>query len=775
MANPSLQIGNGNWAIKEDDLLGYSKAGTRFVPEPITMTRASAGTRVNPEGLVETVGSLGSELITNGNFSEIGPEEVTNGDFSQIGSEQVTNGDFATDSNWSKGTGWSIANGKATHAGGSSNTYINQLNTTTVGKVYKAVFTLSGGLNATNYIQTYGSSAYPDFSNQYTSAGTYTLYFTADATFFRFRAVSPDNDVSVDNVSIKEVGQDWSLGTGWSVEDNQLVSVAGTAAYTTQASVGEIGKTYQVTVDVDEVSAGQTYAYTGVGGTWYTITSPGVYTFYVVWDSSTSFGIYKNSTFAGKWNSISIKEVGQDWTFGDNWTIDQANSKATSDGSQTGNVSLKQLNSTNNLVTGKTYKVQYTISEWTAGAINPHLRGTAIGNVSGNGPQVVYGTAGAGSDGLNLYAGSTFSGSISNVSVKEATVFDLARVDYTDGTSSLLVEPQRTNLLTYSEDFSNAIYIKDSTVSVGTTNNVSPSGESNATKIDVTASGRIYSNLTTDTYVSSIFIKAGTFAYFKLAGVQVDLVAETNANGTIESLGNGWFKVGVNYTGSRPFQIQAYPDGTYSPHTTTGDYYIWGSQIEQASYATSYIPTSGGAVTRLQDQYEKTGISDLINSEEGVLFIEMAALQTTNTNSEYLAISDGTYTENSIMFQLRNGANQLAVWSYSGGVNQTAKILTLTDITDFNKIAIKWKVNDFEVFVNGSSVYSLGTYTAPTGLDRIEFSRNGSANFYGKVKQLQIYKTALSDDELTILTGTSGVHFYPSYAAMASVLTYTIE
>ena len=40
MANPSLQIGNSNWAIKEDDLLGYSKAGTRFVPEPITMTSA---------------------------------------------------------------------------------------------------------------------------------------------------------------------------------------------------------------------------------------------------------------------------------------------------------------------------------------------------------------------------------------------------------------------------------------------------------------------------------------------------------------------------------------------------------------------------------------------------------------------------------------------------------------------------------------------------------------------------------------------------------------
>ena len=85
MANPSLQIGNDNWAIKEDNLLGYSTAGTRFVPQPITMTRATLGTRVNPSGLVEDV-----ELL---------------------GSEEVTNGDFATDSDWTKGTGWSIAGG----------------------------------------------------------------------------------------------------------------------------------------------------------------------------------------------------------------------------------------------------------------------------------------------------------------------------------------------------------------------------------------------------------------------------------------------------------------------------------------------------------------------------------------------------------------------------------------------------------------------------------------------------------------------------------------
>ena len=107
------------------------------------------------------------------------------------------------------------------------------------------------------------------------------------------------------------------------------------------------------------------------------------------------------------------------WSFNSNWTIDQANNKAISDGSQSGNVSFRQLNSIMDLTTGSQYKVQFTISGYVAGEINPHIRGNQSGNVSGDGIKTSYITAGSGSDGINLYAGSTFEGSISNISVKE--------------------------------------------------------------------------------------------------------------------------------------------------------------------------------------------------------------------------------------------------------------------------------------------------------------------------------------------------------------------
>ena len=82
-------------------------------------------------------------------------------------------------------------------------------------------------------------------------------------------------------------------------------------------------------------------------------------------------------------------------------------------------------------------------------------------------------------DRLNIYKYQiNLLASIDNVSVKEATIDNLPRVDYTDGTSSLLVEPQRTNLVTYSEDFT-AMWSKTGAV-VTPNQAISPDGTLNA-------------------------------------------------------------------------------------------------------------------------------------------------------------------------------------------------------------------------------------------------------------------------------------------------------
>ena len=79
---------------------------------------------------------------------------------------------------------------------------------------------------------------------------------------------------------------------------------------------------------------------------------------------------------------------------------------------------------------------------------------------------------------------------------------------------------------------------------------------------------------------------------------------------------------------------------------------------------------------------------------------------------------------------------------------------TLTEITDFSKIAVKWKQNDFALWVDGVERATDSSGAAPIGLSQLQLSNyNSSSNdFYGKCKALAVFDEALSDSELTQLT-----------------------
>ena len=84
----------------------------------------------------------------------------------------------------------------------------------------------------------------------------------------------------------------------------------------------------------------------------------------------------------------------------------------------------------------------------------------------------------------------------------------IARIDYSDSTQgALLLEPQRTNVIPYSNSFSNSSYVKDSGITVTSNQLVSPSGNLDSDLISVNNNGRIYHNNTLGDYASSVFIK----------------------------------------------------------------------------------------------------------------------------------------------------------------------------------------------------------------------------------------------------------------------------
>ena len=119
-----------------------------------------------------------------------------------IGSELVTNGTFDTDSDWTKGGVWAISGGVATQPAGASPDYLQQSDVLTIGKVYQYSIEVVSG-NGSNFPQLYTEAG---VVTSFTSGvGTYTGIFVAAGNDVRIRALSPTIDVSVDNISVKEI------------------------------------------------------------------------------------------------------------------------------------------------------------------------------------------------------------------------------------------------------------------------------------------------------------------------------------------------------------------------------------------------------------------------------------------------------------------------------------------------------------------------------------------------------------------------------------------
>ena len=337
----------------------------------------------------------------------------------------------------------------------------------------------------------------------------------------------------------------------------------------------------------------------------------------------------------------------------------------------------------------------------------------------------------------------------------ESVGVNVPRIDFTGGgCGKALLEPQRTNNLAYSNDFTNAAYIKDAGVTIGSTSEVSPSGDSDASRIDVTNSGRIYNNTTSNTWSSSVFLKAGTFSYFELAGQKIDLVLGTivGDSNTIKNYGNGWYRCSIQVTTTRPFQVIAYPNSSYSSHTDSGNYYMAFAQEELGSYPTSYIPTAGSTVTRTADLSTTSGLSSVINSVEGVLYYKCQSLFDDLTN-RIISISDGT-ANNSIIIKYSSTTQTILASVIVGSVAQCSMTYAVTDTTAIHGIAIRYKANDFSLWVDAverDTDTSGSTFSAAT-LDTFSCDNGaGGSPLYGKISDL-VLAEYLTDTQMAALT-----------------------
>jgi len=402
-------------------------------------------------------------------------------------------------------------------------------------------------------------------------------------------------------------------------------------------------------------------------------------------------------------------------------------------------------------VIGKSYRIQADVQQGTANnTIIKHQSGitlTSSGNQTGSWSFDGVGVATATSCAVRLqaYGDNGDYAIFDNVSVKEVTRDNLARVDYTDGTGSLLVEPQRTNLIHYSEDFTDTYWTSNTDVEtpVKSTTIKSPDGNYNAWHIVKDGSNskiaRVIGSSSVE-YSKSIWARtisgSGT-AYFGNGSL---------ASGVLTTVTTEWQRIEITSSVDNFYAVD------FRGSSTLTEVLIWGAQMEEGSYPTSYIPTDGGTVTRVKDQYEKTGISNLINSDEGVLFAEIAALDNDGT-FRMIAISDGTI-DNVVNFYYRTDINKITIRLKSGSTQEIFENFDIT-ATNFNKVAFRYKSGESNLFINGVK-QKVSDYTStnmPIGLSQLSLDSGGNTNFfYGKVKQLQVFKTALTDEQLKTLT-----------------------
>jgi len=226
----------------------------------------------------------------------------------------------------------------------------------------------------------------------------------------------------------------------------------------------------------------------------------------------------------------------------------------------------------------------------------------------------------------------------------------------------------------------------------------------------------------------------------------------------MEDYGNGWYRCSITFDIDKSvdkggyIHIAAMDGDNSNTYAAIGQgFYAYGSQGEELSYPTSYIPTGGAFATRNQELCNNA--TPVINSEEGTLYAEISALDVDDL-SRYISITDGVLNNNAIRLLYHNSSGTF-FQKYVNGVRTTNLSTSSIVKTDFNKIAIRYNSTSVSVFVNGVNILNNAdtNIITPNTLSKLSFDIGTPAqSFFGNTKGLKYYPKALADVQLEDLT-----------------------
>jgi hypothetical protein len=724
------------------------KSITQFVTDFTTRVAADGGTVESTTNAITLMQDLrNKDVFDDATFVMI-PSGVNVGSVMaqlpvrRLGNELIVNGGFDTDTSWGKG-------GTANISGGTANLltqsdFVSQLGIIKRNTTYRLIYTVVSG-GGGSLTTTRGGTSLVNPTPLSSSIGTHIYFITSQPTgALDFYLSSVAFNGSIDNISLLEV-----------ISGDLVFTRASTATFTNAAGLIEASpRNLLLQSETLEI------------GNWNT----GNITI------STNDGISPNGTMTAEKITLNLNThfVLQSVTVlpSTQYTFSFYVKRGTAT-----DLKYRMRDGTNSvdIVPPSSYYSQTHPTDWTRISITVTTPPTCT-------ILRPYLVSDSGVTGTGFFWGAQLElGSTATPYVATTDRLNHPRIDHSSGTPALLLEPQRTNLLLRSEEFDDSYWVKDLSI-IGVNVSVAPNNTLTADKhiprsgVDVHRIRIGYTPISGATYTISFYAKKSGYNFF-LIRTSIDGTNYRNncfnlntgtitytASGfttTMQQMQNDWYRCIVTYasTTNTPITLSvaslqsAVSDDNF-PQFSGNDVdgcLIWGAQLEQGSYPTSYIPTTTATVTRVADSFTRNNAftNGLISAQGGTWFVELVnnvALVRDAASSGLFLDTNTNGSENGFRIRyLVGGANRVVLSKLVSGVDTSLRTTSVNNL----KLLVKWNGTTADVFENGVKVVAATSFT-PTQMEFL-YSQNQDAPKY--IKQMALWNKPLTDAQCVALTG----------------------
>lgn len=349
----------------------------------------------------------------------------------------------------------------------------------------------------------------------------------------------------------------------------------------------------------------------------------------------------------------------------------------------------------------------------------------------------------------------------------------------------LLIEEQRQSLNPWSEDLTQATWIKVN-VTVASNVVVSPDGNTTADSItETSANGQHYTNQQSAsvtsgvTYTYSVFVKKGVgatapdwisvlmFTGFGTKNIAFNVstgafgASAGGLTGTAQQFPNGWWRISVSAAATSTGVLGgAYICFTNNVNTasaptytgqTTSDLFVWGAQFEVGAFASSYIPTTTGPLIRSADVCSITGaaFTGFYNQTEGTMVFK-GDLYGLGLGAQIMtSVSNGTSNDRMHIGWTPNVAR---INVFNGGINQVSMTFGAVSSGQLLGMAMRYAASNFAGVRSGGIVSTQLSGTTPI-VNKIELgNENGSIYLNGHIHTVQYFNQIKTNAQLQALS-----------------------